>query len=161
MLKTRRKPHIWYILVVGYVISPSLPAAVHWTPTRTTLGSVSFLLKPEAGTESSVDGFENGCEKSIAIETRRLEIRVQGRNIWGYVGLGGSLLPRAGKSSQQERRVEGEEPAGAVARAQAARAPHRKGEQASFRSLAARDKQSPRRGRSPCLKETSHCRLDV
>lgn len=90
MLETRRKPHIWSILVVGYVISPSLPAAVCRTPTRTTLGSVSFLWKPEAGTESTWTACEKGREESIAIGTRRLAIRVQGRHVWGSVGPGGS-----------------------------------------------------------------------
>lgn len=56
MLETRRKRHIWYILVVGHVISPSLPDAVSRTPTGTTFGSVSFLLERKAGTQSSVDG---------------------------------------------------------------------------------------------------------
>lgn len=32
MLKTRIKPHIWYILVVGYVISLSFPNSVYWKP---------------------------------------------------------------------------------------------------------------------------------
>lgn len=86
MLKTRRKLHIWYILVVGYVISPSFPNSVLLETKMNRFRKCFFSVETWSLNRELGEQIDKGCEKSVANGKRRWEIIAEGRKGSGSTG---------------------------------------------------------------------------